>query len=133
MENSKKESSTPRKDLKLLKEEAKKLSITNNKCEQPFIPIYPVRYALSGDYLDSAQASLKNNGLETTSNIADIPRPDSMRRGRIHQLQQLRQGYVYIYCLYLLFISIPLRLTKPLQQIKIINGWYFVMSPTLTI
>ncbi|MDC2825939.1 hypothetical protein PHA51_07845 [Rodentibacter pneumotropicus] len=97
MENSKKESSTPRKDLGLLKEEAKKLSITNNKCELPLIPIYPVRYALSGYYLDSAQASLKNNGLETTSNIADILRPDSMRRGRIHQLQQLRQGYVYIY------------------------------------
>ncbi|OOF42992.1 hypothetical protein BKK49_01310 [Rodentibacter rarus] len=45
MENSKKESSTPRKDLGLLKEDAKKLSITNNKCEQP-----GVRKVLSKDF-----------------------------------------------------------------------------------
>ncbi|WP_014702577.1 hypothetical protein [Aggregatibacter actinomycetemcomitans] len=42
MEKNIKASSTPRRDLRLLKEESKKLSITNNQCALPLIPIYSV-------------------------------------------------------------------------------------------
>ncbi|WP_241013464.1 toxin VasX [Aggregatibacter actinomycetemcomitans] len=96
MEKNIKASSTPRRDLRLLKEESKKLSITNNQCALPLIPIYPLRYALSSFYLDNATKSL-NKTPPQPPHIANITAPESMRRGSIHQLHQLRQGFIYIY------------------------------------
>lgn len=96
MEKNTKKNSTSRKDLNQLKEESKKLSITNNQCELPLIPIYPLRYALSSFYLDDATKSL-NKTPPQPPHIANITAPDSMRRDSIHQLHQLRQGFIYIY------------------------------------
>lgn len=96
MEKNKKTSSIARKDLSQLKEESKKLSITNNKCELPLIPIYPLRYALSSFYLDEAKVSL-NKESPTPPKINKITAPSSMRRDSVHQLHQLRQGFIYIY------------------------------------
>ncbi|KYK89964.1 toxin VasX [Aggregatibacter actinomycetemcomitans] len=96
MEKNIKASSTPRRDLRLLKEESKKLSITNNQCALPLVPIYPLRYALSSFYLDNATKSL-NKTPPQPPHIANITAPESMRRGSIHQLHQLRQGFIYIY------------------------------------
>ncbi|AOF52404.1 toxin VasX [Rodentibacter caecimuris] len=90
-------SNQQRKPLEGLIQESKNLSISNNKCEQPFIPIYPVRYALSGFYLNSIRERLNDNAILPYSKIADISVPNEMKRGSIHQLQQLRQGYIYIY------------------------------------
>lgn len=96
MEKNTKKNSISRKDLNQLKEESKKLSITNNQCELPLIPIYPLRYALSSFYLDDATKSL-NRTPPQPPHIANITAPDSMRRDSIHQLHQLRQGFIYIY------------------------------------
>ena len=92
MENNRKTSSAVRKDLSQLKEDSKTLSITNNKCH----PIYPLRYALSTFYLNEANVSLDTESPRTPK-INEITVPSSMRRDSIHQLQQLRQGFIYIY------------------------------------
>ena len=60
-------------------------------CELPVIPIYPVRYGLSANYLKSAW----NNGI-----IGEITAPIGMfgaHEKGAHQIMQLRQGFVYIY------------------------------------
>ena len=96
MENNRKTSSAVRKDLSQLKEDSKTFSITNNKCHLPLIPIYPLRYALSTFYLNEANVSLDTESPRTPK-INEITVPSSMRRDSIHQLQQLRQGFIYIY------------------------------------
>ena len=66
-------------------------TVNVTRCELPVIPIYPVRYGLSANYLKSAW----NNGI-----IGEITAPIGMfgaHEKGAHQIMQLRQGFVYIY------------------------------------
>ncbi|MDP8050759.1 hypothetical protein QJU56_09845, partial [Pasteurella atlantica] len=78
---------------------AKDFSLDNvdwseRQCGVPKIPIYPVRYGLTKDYIDKVkggQASYQHPV------IGNIPEPSGMSRTDVHQLQQIRQGFIYIY------------------------------------
>ncbi|OOF71402.1 toxin VasX [Rodentibacter caecimuris] len=89
----KKTQTRPKPKIKLntaqINQKAQKLSDGHSKCELPVIPIYPVRYGLSIDYLTKAR-----NG-----KISDLPatEPAGIGKSPNQELMQLRQGFVYIY------------------------------------
>ncbi|MBS9783352.1 MAG: hypothetical protein KGV46_02235 [Pasteurella sp.] len=81
----------PKRDTKL---SAKNALYPRYQCKTSLIPIYPVRYGLAKDYIDKAK------GMKVPYNIPvidDIPDPSGMKSSPTHQLQQLRQGFIYIY------------------------------------
>ncbi|THA06213.1 toxin VasX [Rodentibacter pneumotropicus] len=92
MKNSKQTKQTKPKmklDAAKINQAAQELSDGHSKCELPIIPLYPVRYGLSIDYLAKAGSG----------NIKALPEtaPAGIGQSSEHSLMQLRQGFVYIY------------------------------------
>ncbi|OOF61948.1 hypothetical protein BH925_10405 [Rodentibacter pneumotropicus] len=92
MKNSKQTKQTKPKmklDAAKINQAAQELSDGHSKCELPIIPLYPVRYGLSIDYLAKAGAGNIKALTETA--------PAGIGQSSEHSLMQLRQGFVYIY------------------------------------
>ncbi|MCQ9124115.1 toxin VasX, partial [Rodentibacter caecimuris] len=76
-------------DVAKINQAAQELSDGHSKCELPIIPLYPVRYGLSIDYLAQARAG-------NIKNLSEIA-PAGIGQSEVHSLMKLRQGFVYIY------------------------------------